>query len=102
MGPFAARKGLAGSMNRIAARRMPLRGFAAALSLAVAAGIVAGQVPWMRPRLDGLPVLQGAMSTHVLIVGQEKREALERVRNLKPREAPVAAILPDATVHWAE
>lgn len=55
------------------------------------------------PRLTmTLPVLQGAMSIHVLIVGQEKREALERVRHLRPREAPVAAILPDATVHWAE
>ncbi len=49
-----------------------------------------------------LPVLLGAMSTHILIVGQEKREALERVRHMKPEEAPVAAILPDATVHWAE
>ena len=49
-----------------------------------------------------LPVLQGAMSTHILIVGQEKREALERVRQLKAAEAPVAAILPQATVHWAE
>lgn len=49
-----------------------------------------------------LPVLQGAMSTHILIVGPEKREALERVRHLKPAEAPVAAILPEATVHWAE
>jgi 6-phosphogluconolactonase len=55
------------------------------------------------PRLTlTLPVLQGAMSIHVLIVGPEKREALERVRNLKPAEAPVAAILPEATVHWAE
>jgi 6-phosphogluconolactonase len=35
-------------------------------------------------------------------VGLEKREALERVRRLKPMEAPVAAILPEATVHWAE
>ena len=42
------------------------------------------------------------MSTHVLIVGKEKREALDRVRNLKPAEAPVAAVLPQATVHWAE
>lgn len=49
-----------------------------------------------------LPVLQDAMSTHILIVGQEKREALERVRNMKPAEAPAAAILPEATVHWAE
>lgn len=49
-----------------------------------------------------LPVLRGAMSTHILIVGPEKREALDRVRRLKPMEAPVAAILPEATVHWAE
>jgi 6-phosphogluconolactonase len=55
------------------------------------------------PRLTlTLPVLRGAMSIHVLIVGLEKRETLERVRRLKPMEAPVAAILPEATVHWAE
>jgi 6-phosphogluconolactonase len=55
------------------------------------------------PRLTlTLPVLKDAMSTHILIVGQEKREALERVRHARPSEAPVAAILPDATVHWAE
>lgn len=49
-----------------------------------------------------LPVLQGAMSTHVLIVGAKKREALERARQAKPADAPVAAVLADATVHWAE
>ncbi len=49
-----------------------------------------------------LPVLLGAMSTHILIAGPEKREALERVRHMKPEEAPVAAVLPEATVHWAE
>jgi 6-phosphogluconolactonase len=55
------------------------------------------------PRLTlTLPVLHGAMSAHILIVGEEKREALERVRHAKPADAPVAAILPDATVHWAE
>lgn len=47
------------------------------------------------------PVLTGAMSTHILITGDEKRAALERARGLKPHEAPVAAVLPDATVHWA-
>jgi 6-phosphogluconolactonase len=55
------------------------------------------------PRLTlTLPVLHRAMSTHVLIVGAEKREALEAARRKKPMEAPIAAILPDATVHWAE
>ncbi|MDH3262584.1 MAG: 6-phosphogluconolactonase [Paracoccaceae bacterium] len=48
------------------------------------------------------PVLQGAMSTHLLIMGNEKREALERARDLPPNEAPVRAVLANATVHWAE
>ena len=48
------------------------------------------------------PVLRGAMSTHVLIVGDEKREALDRARKLKPEEAPIATVLGEATVHWAK
>ncbi|WP_068117002.1 6-phosphogluconolactonase [Tropicimonas marinistellae] len=48
------------------------------------------------------PVLQGALSTHILITGPEKRAALERARTLSPREAPVKTVLNDATVHWAE
>lgn len=48
------------------------------------------------------PVLRGAMSTHILLTGPEKREALERVRGLSPREAPVKLVWNDATVHWAE
>ena len=47
-------------------------------------------------------VLREAMSIHIVITGAEKRAALERARRLKPSEAPVAAVLPDATVHWAE
>ena len=46
-------------------------------------------------------VLKGAMSRHVVIVGDEKRAALERAQELTPREAPIAAVLPGATVHWA-
>ncbi|RYH09751.1 6-phosphogluconolactonase [Tropicimonas sp. IMCC6043] len=48
------------------------------------------------------PVLQGALHTHILITGPEKRETLERARNLSPREAPVKLVWNDATVHWAE
>ncbi|MEO1640690.1 MAG: 6-phosphogluconolactonase [Pseudomonadota bacterium] len=47
-------------------------------------------------------VLKSAMSRHLVIVGAEKRAALEKARNLPPEEAPVAAILPGTTVHWAE
>jgi 6-phosphogluconolactonase len=48
------------------------------------------------------PVLDGALSKHVLITGQEKRAALERAAGLSPEEAPIRAIWSDLTVHWAE
>ncbi|MEM1129680.1 MAG: 6-phosphogluconolactonase [Pseudomonadota bacterium] len=56
------------------------------------------------PRLTlTVPVLRGAMSKHVLITGANKRAALERAAKLDdPMEAPVCAVLNDATVHWAE
>ena len=47
-------------------------------------------------------VLKEAMSCHIVIVGAEKRAALEKARHLTPEEAPVAAVLSGATVHWAE
>lgn len=47
-------------------------------------------------------VLADAMSCHVLITGAEKRAALERAAGLPPETAPVAAVLGDATVHWAQ
>jgi 6-phosphogluconolactonase len=47
-------------------------------------------------------VLKSAMSRHIVIVGGEKREALERARHLPPEQAPVAAILNGSIVHWAE
>lgn len=48
------------------------------------------------------PVLKGAMSTHIVIIGAEKRAALERASQLPLAEAPVRAVLGQATVHWAE
>lgn len=49
------------------------------------------------------PVLRGAMSTHLLITGAEKRQALENAIEIDdPRIAPVSVILKSATVHWAE
>ena len=47
------------------------------------------------------PVLAGAMSCHILITGQEKRDAVERAEGLSAEEAPVSAVLSSATVHWA-
>lgn len=49
-----------------------------------------------------MPVLKQAMKIHVLITGPEKRAALERAAKLSPAEAPIRAVLDDATVHWAE
>lgn len=48
------------------------------------------------------PVLQGAMSTHLLIMGAEKKAAMEAARKLPPFKAPVAAILDGAQVHYAD
>lgn len=46
-------------------------------------------------------VLKAALSTHIVITGNEKRDALERAQTLPVAEAPVRAVLPGATVHWA-
>jgi 6-phosphogluconolactonase len=48
------------------------------------------------------PVLKEAFNIHILITGPEKRAALERAMTLTPAEAPVRAVLDNATVHWAE
>ena len=56
----------------------------------------------LEPRLTlSARVLKGAMATHVLITGDEKRASVERARKLSPKEAPIAAVLGSATVHWA-
>lgn len=47
-------------------------------------------------------VLKDAMNCHVVIKGADKREALEKAQHLAPQDAPIAAVLPNATVHWAE
>ena len=47
------------------------------------------------------PVLQGALSVHILIVGAKKREALERAEKSSLKDAPVRAVWSEATVHWA-
>lgn len=48
------------------------------------------------------PVLQDALFIHVLIMGPEKREALERAQKSDTIAAPIRAFLDEATVHWAE
>lgn len=48
------------------------------------------------------PVLAGAMHIHILIIGAEKRAAIEAAAGLPALEAPVRVVLDNATVHWAE
>lgn len=65
-------------------------------------------VPMRAPRAQepritlSAKVLKAAMSRHIVIIGQEKREALNRAKSLSPEEAPIATILAESTVHWAE
>ncbi len=47
------------------------------------------------------PVLDAAMSKHLVIFGQEKRAAVERALTLPALEAPIGAVLKEAVVHWA-
>ncbi len=55
------------------------------------------------PRISlSAAALNGAMSKHLVIFGSDKRDALMRARELPPNEAPIAAVLSDLTVHWAE
>jgi 6-phosphogluconolactonase len=45
--------------------------------------------------------LAASLSLHIVITGDDKRAALARARGLPAAEAPVAAVLEDALVHWA-
>ncbi|MBI6629902.1 6-phosphogluconolactonase [Pontibaca salina] len=77
-------------------------GLAAALAddaPALAAMAPAGQ-PEARITLTA-PVLDGALKKHLVILGWEKRDALERAQSLSPEEAPVQAVLSEMNVHWA-
>ncbi|MYM54004.1 6-phosphogluconolactonase [Thalassovita mangrovi] len=46
-------------------------------------------------------VLKEAINLHIVITGEDKKEAVLRAADLPPEEAPVKALLGDATVHWA-
>lgn len=47
-------------------------------------------------------VLNGAIEKHLVIIGAEKRAALDRALHLSPQQAPIHAVLSGMTVHWAE
>lgn len=60
----------------------------------------APNVPEVRVTLSA-HVLDDALCKHIVITGEQKRAALERARYMRPVEAPIAAVLSGATVHWA-
>ncbi|MGR3624999.1 MAG: 6-phosphogluconolactonase, partial [Limimaricola sp.] len=68
------------------------------------ASLVAMRAPGApEPRITlSAKVLNNAMRRHIVIIGAEKRAALEKAQGLSPEEAPVAAVLKGAIVHWAE
>lgn len=47
------------------------------------------------------PVLAGAVSTHVLITGTDKKDALETARRASLLDAPIGLVLRQADIHWA-
>ena len=46
-------------------------------------------------------VLDAAIAKHLVIFGDQKREALNRALSLPPEEAPIQAVLSETTIHWA-
>ena len=47
-------------------------------------------------------VINGAMNKHLVILGDQKKAALEQAAEIgDPMQAPVAAVLDGLTVHWA-
>ncbi|MCY4168545.1 MAG: 6-phosphogluconolactonase [Rhodobacter sp.] len=85
---FPGSEGLERAMAEVAPAYLPIRQHGA--------GSVARRVSLTRH------VLSGAIKKHLLIVGRGKLDALERAKEARePILAPVKAVLPDATVHWA-
>ncbi len=80
-----------------------MQGLAEALDSNAPTLVVARTDVQPEPRITlTAPVLDGALSKHLIIFGAEKREALEKAMSLPPEEAPIAAVLGGMTVHWAE
>lgn len=48
------------------------------------------------------PVLEAAVSKHIVITGTSKKNALEEAKELDEMSAPVRAVWRGAKVHWAE
>lgn len=65
--------------------------------------VVPVSVEGQEPRISfSGPALAGAMSKHLVIFGNEKRDALEQAEGLDVTQAPIKAAMSELTVHWAE
>ena len=54
------------------------------------------------PRITlSAPVLDAAMEKHLVIFGQDKKDALEKAKGRPPEIAPIMAVMQGGTVHWA-
>lgn len=54
------------------------------------------------PRISlSAPILDGALSKHLVIYGEAKKKALQNALSLPPEQAPIQAVLTEITVHWA-
>ena len=56
------------------------------------------------PRVSlSLPILRSAKIRHIVITGIEKRDALNRAKEINnPMDAPISAVLDGSIIHWAE
>lgn len=54
------------------------------------------------PRITlSAPVINAARHRHVVILGQDKRDAFDAAQGRDPIEAPIVAVMPGTTFHWA-
>lgn len=67
-----------------------------------APAVCAIQAEGQEPRVTLSAVaLDGALSKHLVIFGDEKRVAFEAAAGLTPQQAPISAVSRGMTIHWA-
>lgn len=67
-----------------------------------APALCAIQADGQEPRVTlSAAALDGALSKHLVIFGDDKRAAFEAALSLPPEEAPISAVTSGMTIHWA-
>lgn len=73
-------------------------------AMAVGAPLLCAVTPEDQPEARvslSAEALNGAMDKHLVIFGQDKRDALERAMTLPAQDAPIGAVIKGGVVHWA-